>query len=155
MIHNYTPTPHDDGTPVYMKTADTRRKMLVASYLQRAWRMDLHPLPPLSFVDFICARQGRPVGWLTVISRSYTYGDLMAMGGIFLKGRTWSTLQNLNAVPLSVAWLGCYVAWDLADGLYANHITNLPEYRTTAWDPRGAVNDTEPAVLVLDLVRYA
>jgi hypothetical protein len=153
MIHNYAPTPAGDGSPVYMMPADWRRKMMVAAWLQQAWRMDLHPQPPLGYTDFLGARHGRPCCWVVVITRSYTYPQLMAMGGIFLKWRTWATLRALAAVPLSVTWLGCYVVWDLADGIYANHIANLPEYLTTAYDPRGAANDTEPAVLVLDLVR--
>lgn len=155
MSHSYLPTPHGDGTPVFMTRGDQRRKMVAASRLQHAWRMDLHPMPPLGYTDFLCARQGRPVGWLVVISRSYSHGELQAMGGIYLKHATWATLRALNEVPLSVAWLGCWVVWDLTDGMFGQHIANMPDYQTVAWDPRGAVNDRERAVLVLDTVRVA
>jgi hypothetical protein len=152
-LHHYDPVPHTDGTPVYMRPADLSRKNVIASYLQAAWWMELRPMPPLSYVDFLGSRHSRPVCWVVIISRSYTWQQLMDWGGVILKWRTWATLRQLSAVPLSVSWLGCYVCYDLADGLYCQHIANIPDVRATAYDPRGAVNDTEPAVLVTHLER--
>jgi hypothetical protein len=155
MIHNYTPAEHTDGSYVFMQPADRARKLAAGGYLQYAWAMALQPLPPLSFVDFLGSRQGRPCCWVSLISRSYTWPQLMGWGGIFLKYRTYVTLQQLAQVPLSIAWLGAYVVYDLADGLYAQHVGNIPPVRVIAYDPRGAVNDTEPAVLVTHLERVA
>ena len=153
MIHNYLPQPHTDGTPVYIVPADLSRKRIIASYLQTAWWMDLMPMPPLSFTDFLGIRHSRPVAWVVIISRAYSWQQLNDLGGIWLKYRTWATLRQLSAVPLSIAWLGCYVVYDLQDGLYCQHIANIPDVRAIARDPRGAANDTEPAVLVTRLER--
>ena len=152
-LHSYSAAPWTDGTPVYMRPADLSRKRVIASYLQQAWWMEMAPMPPLSFVDFLGSRHSRPVAWVVIISRNYTWQQLMDLGGIYLKWRTWATLRQLSAVPLSVAWLGCYVVYDLADGLYSQHIANIADVRAIAVDPRGAPNDTEQAVLVTHLER--
>lgn len=152
-LHNYSAAPWVDGTPVYMRPADLSRKRVIASYLQQAWWMEMMPMPALSFVDFLGSRHSRPVCWIVIISRSYTWQQLIDYGGIYLKWRTWATLRQLSAVPLSISWLGCYVVYDLADGLYSQHIANIADVRATAVDPRGATNDTEQAVLVQHLER--
>src|SRR5215472_3643574 len=136
-----------------MRPADLSRKQIIATWLQHAWWMDMVPMPPLSFVDFLGSRHSRPVCWVVIISRNYTWQALMDHGGVFLKWRTWATLRQLSAVPLSVTWLGCYVVWDLVDGLYCQNVANIPDVRVIADDPRGAPNDREPAVLVTNLVR--
>lgn len=152
-LHNYSAAPWTDGTPVYMRPADLSRKRVIASYLQQAWWMEMMPMPPLSFVDFLGVRHSRPVAWVVIISRNYTWQQLMDLGGIYLKWRTWATLRQLSSIPLSISWLGCYVVYDLADGLYSQHIANIADVRATAVDPRGAPNDREPAVLVTHLER--
>jgi hypothetical protein len=153
VIHSFESAPHTDGTPVFMQLADLSRKMIIASYLQRAWWMDLMPMPPLAFTDFLGVRHSRPCCWVAVISRSYTWQQLQDLGGIYLKWRSWATLRQLSAVPLSISWLGAYVVYDLPDGLYSQHVMNIPDLRATAVDPRGATNDTETAVLVRHLER--
>jgi hypothetical protein len=152
-LHNFDPAPHTDGTPVYMRPADLSRKNVIASYLQAAWWMELLPMPPLAYTDFLGARHSRPCCWVTIISRNYSWQQLMDLGGIYLKWRTWATLRQLSAVPLSISWLGSYVVYDLTDGLYSQHIMNIADNRATAVDPRGAAGDIEAAVLVTRLER--
>ena len=152
-LHNYQAAPWTDGTPVYLRPADLSRKRVIASYLQTAWWMEMIPMPPLSFVDFLGVRHSRPVAWVVIISRSYTWQQLQDFGGPVLKWKTWATLRQLSAVPLSVAWLGAYVVYDLADGLFSQHVANIPDQRIIITDPRGAANDTEQAVLVTHLER--
>lgn len=153
MIHNQYATPHTDGTPMFMTGADTSRKLITAGYLQGLWGMRLAQLPALCYVDFLASRQERPCCWVAVISRSYSYRELMGLGGIYLKRRTWLTLTRLALVPLSIDWRGAYLVWDLTDGLYCQNVANIPDYRAVAFDPRGAAHDTEPAVLVRWLER--
>jgi hypothetical protein len=154
-LHNWAAGRHTDGTPVFMVPHDYSRKMLTAGHLERLWGMSFTPMPALSYADFLASRNERPCCWVTVISRSYSYTQLMAMGGIYLKRRTWATHNALARVPLSIDWLGAYLVWDLMDGLYSQHVSAIPDVRAVAWDPRGATNDTEPAVLVNWLGRVA
>ncbi|HYK70375.1 MAG TPA: hypothetical protein VEV45_20695 [Streptosporangiaceae bacterium] len=152
-LHNYAPQEHTDGSPMFMVPADRYRSLIAAGQLQAAWRMQLIPMPSLSFVGYLASRAERPCCWVSIISRSYSYPQLMSMGGVILKYRTWNTMRRLAVTPLSLDWIGAVVVWDLPDGLYCQNVLNMPDYRAQAFDPRGAPNDIEPAVLVHDLVR--
>jgi hypothetical protein len=154
-LHHQQATAHTDGSAMFLRQSDSLRQDQIAAWLGHAWGMQFRYMGNLSFIDYIGVRQERPVCWVEIISRVYAHDELMRMGGVYLKRKTWETLRAIAAVPLSVSWLGAYVVWDLKDGLYSVHINSIPDYKGTAYDPRGASNDTEPAVLVRHLTRIA
>jgi hypothetical protein len=136
---------------MFLRPGDRQREERVAAELCAAWGVELIHMPPLCYLDFLAVRAGRTVGWVEVVSRSYTCAQLMDLGGLALKRKTYRTLVEASQVRLSGEWNGARIVWDLRDGLYYAHInwaTVVTERIVT--DPRGAANDCEPIVLFRD-----
>lgn len=155
VLHHHDPVLHTDGTRVFLHDDDRQRQDSIAERLAKEWNMRLLYVGDLSFVDFLGIRDERPVRWIELISRNYSYEQLMSYGGVFLKRQTWEAMRSLADAPLSVLWEGAYIVYDLRDGLYYNNIENIEDSPTVAYDPRGAVNDTEAAINVKNLTRMA
>jgi hypothetical protein len=147
-LHHASAVAAPDGSAMFLRPADREREERIAAELRAAWAVELIHMPPLSYLDFLAVRDARPVGWVEVVTRSYTYGQLMDLGGLALKRKTYLTLVAASQVKLSAGWNGARVVWDLADGLYYVHINwaTVVSERTLS-DPRRAANDCEPVVL--------
>lgn len=153
-LHTSKTRHNSDGTKIFLTEKDREREERVTARLGTAWDFSFLHMPMESYVDFIAVRHNRPVGWVEVISRDYTWETLRGMGGVVLKHKTLRTMQRLAEVPLGEVWFGSRVVWEMLDGLYYVDVTDIhdPVLRRFT-DPRRANrNDVNELVaLITDL----
>jgi len=137
---------------MFLQDHDRARQQQLVSKIEEAKDVRLVYVGDLSYIDTLAIRNERPLCWVELISRNYDHATLMKWGGVLLKRATYDTLCRLAEVPLSVEWAGAVIVWDLTDGTYYRNVKDIPVVETIARDPRGAVNDTEPAILVKELL---
>lgn len=154
-LHADTPVVHSDGSLRFSGRPDGIRQLAVADALERRLNVRLVAAGELSFLDYLALRDERPIAWCEVIERAYTWADLKARGGVWLKLKTYETALAAAQVPLSVDWKGSLIFWKLADldCLWWINVQHLEADISEAYDPRGATNDREPAILVKNLKR--
>lgn len=150
-LHADVPEVHEDGTKRFSGATDLVRQGLVAQKIEERLKVKLIPVGELSYLDYLVVRYERPIAWAEIIERAYTYEDLMQRGGVWLKRKTYMTALCAAGVPLSIRWQGAFIFWQLIDGLYWASAIDIDPQLDEAFDPRGATNDTEPALLVKDL----